>query len=185
MMNVGAGLLTAVLLAGTALGLNARRNSRLERILKDGLSRHGVGRNPEDFHVIFENKCPVSVRVRTIVIVGEHQIAELRYRRPVSQATLFNALGQDRSPPRISIRAHFPAKPDHDDIQVLLPYSGGLWGITIHELRQRALDVTDCWTIVEYPTIFGGSALLRIHFDESTVALVGKKVCEIRQETSN
>jgi hypothetical protein len=62
--------------------------------------------------LISENRLPVEARIRAVVLVGKKSqgYLDLKYVRPVLQAALFNALGQESSPKRIIAGAHFPSE---------------------------------------------------------------------------
>lgn len=179
-VNAAGSLVAASLIALMAFAFNCWRNYKLETLLKVGISEHGMGYNQDDFHVIFENKTAVSIRVRAILLVDKHVgFLELKFRRPVSQASLLNVLAQRTGPEKISIRAHFPFSSEHSDAHLLLPYTGGVWGALKTEIHSRKWDIEKCWVIVEYPTLFGGSALLKVDFSDAATNLVRKVLSEI------
>jgi hypothetical protein len=64
------GVVSGVLLAGTLFMLNWTRNRILESKLRRGFGRCGVGLHDGMFSLIVENRVPIEVRIRTIVLVG-------------------------------------------------------------------------------------------------------------------
>ncbi|MFC1626426.1 hypothetical protein ACFL19_01845 [Pseudomonadota bacterium] len=180
--NVLSGIITAGAIWLLALLWNRQRNKRLEKIISDGVNSHGIGYNQEDFHIIFENKTPVSIRVRTILLMDSHiGFLELKYRRPVSQASLINAIVYADDQAKIDVQAHFPTNADHEDAKLMPPYTGGVWGVEKSQLFERAWEINKCLVIVEYPTILGGSAFMRIEFNESNTNQIVKMIEDLKQ----
>lgn len=185
-INVVSGALVAGLITLAALLYNSRRNTRLEAIISAGVNAHGFGHNEQDFHIIFENKSPVSIRVRTILLMDSHiGFLELKYRRPVSQASLINAIVHAPDTTKIMVKAHFPTDAEHEDAKLLPPYTGGVWGVEIKRLHERDWNINKCLVVVEYPTIFGGSAFLRIEFDSSNTNQIINMIEELKTTTAN
>jgi len=180
--NVLSGIITAVAIWFVALLWNWRRNTRLEKIISNGVNSHGIGYNEEDFHIIFENKAPVSIRVRTILLMDSNiGFLELKYRRPVSQASLINAIVYGNDQTKIEVQAHFPTNADHEDAKLMPPYTGGVWGVEKSRLSERNWEINKCLVVVEYPTIFGGSAFMRIEFKKSNTNQIVKMLEELKQ----
>ena len=176
------GVVSGVLLAGTLFMLNWTRNRILESKLRRGFGRCGVGLHDGMFSLIVENRVPIEVRIRTIVLVGRqgHWQLHLKYWRAGAQAALLNALGHEKSPERIVAGAHFTTE-THDDIAVSLAgFAGGLWGVSYEELLRYSWDVETGWMVIEYPTLFGGSAFLRVQLDPATVSCVQESVARVR-----
>ena len=62
----------------------------------------------------------------------------------------------------------------------LAGFSGGIWGVPYHEVRRQAWSIEDAWMILEYPTLLGGSAFIRVHLDAPTLGLVREAVESVR-----
>lgn len=186
LVNVISGIIVAGLIALVALLYNWQRNKRLEAKISEGVNAHGFGHDQKDFHIIFENKTPVSIRVRTILLMdSDIGFLELKYRRPVSQASLINAIVYACDTTKIEVKAHFPTDANHIDAKLMPPFTGGVWGVEIARLYERDWKINKCLVVVEYPTIFGGSAFLRIEFDESNTNQIIKTLGELKQMTAN
>ncbi|OGB23370.1 MAG: hypothetical protein A3I66_01515 [Burkholderiales bacterium RIFCSPLOWO2_02_FULL_57_36] len=176
-------LVSAAVIALVAYRFNSKRNGELEAMINDGVSSHGMGYNKVDFHIIFENKTPVPLRVRTIALMDRRVgHLELNFRRPVSQASLFNALIHKKDVPKIPIWAHLPFSSDDSDTHVLQAYTGGIWGVQKKEILENEWDIEKCWVVVEYPTLFGGSALLKVQFSQSATELVKSMLATIKAQ---
>jgi hypothetical protein len=170
------GIVSGVLLALVLLAFNYARNRLLERKLRRGFARCGTGLGDGFMSLIVENRLSIAVRVRTVILAGVKGQGrmDLGYMRPIAQAALFNALGQDSSPNRIRVGAHFSTDTNPEAGVELAGFSGGIWGVPYHEVRRQAWSIEDAWMILEYPTLLGGSAFIRVHLDAPTLGLVRK-----------
>jgi hypothetical protein len=177
------GVVSGALLAGTLVLFNWVRNRILESKLRRGFARCGIGLGDGTFTLIIENRLPIEARIRAVVLVGKkgQGYLDLKYMRPVSQAALLNALGQDSSPERIIAGAHFSGEGGGEAGVGLAGFSGGVWGVshTNKDFSQQLWVIEDGWIVLEYPTLFGGSAFIRVHFDPPTLELIRKNIAEV------
>ncbi len=176
------GVLSGALLALAIFLFNWGRNKNLESKLRKGFGRCGVGIGDGTLSLIIENRLPVEVRVRAVVLVGEkgQGYLGLEYVHPISEAALLNALGQSSSPNRIFAGAHFPSEPTSEAGVSLAGFSGGLWTARRIEIQNKSWEIQNGWIALEYPTIFGGSAFLRVHLDPTTLELVRTNIKDVR-----
>jgi hypothetical protein len=179
------GVVSGAFLAFVLFAANGLRNWALERRLWRGFARCGTGIGDSYLTLIIENRLPVAVRIRTVFLVGAKGQGgmELRYMRPISHAALFNALGQASSPRRIPVGAHFSAEVDGESGVALAGFSGGLWGVSYKDVLREPWSIEDAWMILEYPTLLGGSAFIRIHLDSPTLGLVRRAIADVQSET--
>lgn len=180
--GIVSGIASGILLALVLFASNAARNRLLERKLRRGFARCGVGIGDGFMTLIVENHLPIAVRVRSVFLVGAKGQGgmELKYMRPVSHAALFNALGQASSPKRIPVDAHFSGEPDGESGIALAGFSGGLWGVASKEVLREAWSIEEAWMVLEYPTLLGGSAFIRVHLDPPTLGLVRGAIADVR-----
>jgi hypothetical protein len=181
------GIVSGAFLALSLFIANRARNWALERKLRKGFGRCGTGVGDGYLTLIVENRLPVAVRVRTAFLAGAKGQGglELKYMRPVSNAALFNALGQASSPNRIAVSAHFAAEPEGESGITLAGFSGGLWGVSDQDVRREPWSIQDAWMILEYPTLLGGAAFIRVHLDQPTLGLVRRAIADVRGEPTN
>jgi hypothetical protein len=181
------GIVSGAFLALSLFIANRVRNWSLERKLRKGFARCGTGIGDGYMTLVVENRLPVAVRVRTVFLVGAKGQGglELKYMRPVSNAALFNALGQSSSPKRISVESHFTTEPEGESGVTLAGFSGGLWGVSYGEVLREAWSIQDAWMILEYPTLLGGVAFIRVHLDLPTLGLVRRAIADVRGERGN
>jgi len=195
-INYAASFFTAVTIAIIAFAWNLYRNKKLEKNLENGISNSGGGLNYDslkdegEISVIIENKSPVTIRVRKVLALGAEGQGYLifNYSKRVSDAALMNAMAQEKGPKRIKITSHFPDEHDSNEYIVLTAYTGAVWSIDlkeIKEIKEKRGFIRDFWVIFEYPTIFGGSSLLRVHASEHTLNIIRNNAYELRKMSDN
>ena len=143
----------------------------------------------ERFYLVVENNLPIEVRIWAVVLVGRegHWQLHLKYLRPaapgpIAHAALLNAIGHDKHPTRIVAGAHFSTEVDPRVAVSLAGFTGGLWGVEYEEFHKRQWEIEGGWMVVEYPTLFGGSAYFRLSLDPATIRGIKDMVSRIRSE---
>lgn len=176
------GIASGAFLALSLFVANAIRNRRLESKLRRGFARCGTGVGDGYLTLIVENRVPLAVRVRTIYLAGAQGQGgmQLQFMRSVSNAALFNALGHPSRPEKIDVSSHFAAEAEGESGVTLAGFSGGLWGIGYASVLRKPWSIQDGWMILEYPTLLGRTAFMRVHLDQPTLGLVRNAVVSVQ-----
>jgi hypothetical protein len=52
--------------------------------------------------------------------------------------------------------------------------------VPYRDVRRETWAIEDAWMILEYPTLLGGSAFIRVHVDGPTLGLIRDAVARVR-----
>jgi hypothetical protein len=146
------------------------RNVRLEKGLKRGISPNGIGVGYNTgtkegfFDIQINNLSNVTIRVRKVVLVAaeEQGHVELEYAKEkgIYQTPLLNQILQPGFK-RTHLAKGFTDTAETRDYVKLPPNTMAIWQIGPKRLRDKKWFARDIIVAVEYPTIFGNTALIK------------------------
>lgn len=179
--SLTASLLAAVAIAMAAWSLSWLRNWRLEGRLTNALTADGVGISYDrksrrgSLFLQVRNEADAIIRVRSIVLIMDKFFLELhpRNNQQFSQDPLLNAMMSPTFRRRwLSKEALLEDGNAH--AQLLPPLTTATWELEHASLAQRAWKLQRVHMAIEYTTLFGNVALIRVQPKAQLVAAVKK-----------
>jgi len=189
-LDTGAALAAAGILAGLVWLVNIIRNQRLETALGAALSTNGIGvaydahGKPSEFNVQVSNHSAAMIRVRSFVVVTDSFHISLRpaSKDAFSQNPLDNAVLQPKFARRAITRGSIP----DDEIagsMLLPPLCLGLWKVEAGSLGKREIEISHAFLVFEYPNLFGKSTLARIRISGKKLELLKSRLEEVNNSS--
>ncbi len=165
--NTLANVLAAVIGGGAVFVWNRYRNVRLEGTLRTAFVQHGIAMTAQGFGIAVHNRTPVTILVRKITVWGgeEQGSIKLNYEGPTGEVGLEHE-GDGRTLPRVLFWSTLDNYDEDRGFVIMPPHTGGTWVIRHELLTRPSWFFTRCVMILEYPTMFGGRALLRVEANE-------------------
>ncbi len=162
-------ILAAAAIATAAWAFSWLRNHRLENRLADSLSANGIGMsfNPAtltaEFSLQVHNYADATIRVRSVVFIADRFHIELRPRkdRTLFQTPLSNEILAPKFRRRLLSKGVL--EDDGNPHAMLLPAKTmAIWEIDPTTLAQRKWKLEKVYMAIEYTTLFGNVALIRV-----------------------
>lgn len=189
-----ANLIAASILALVAWFFSLLRNSRLERKLEEGISPNGIGTGYDpisregSFSLQIHNYSHVSVRVHQVILLAAEGQAHIQMEydreRGVYQTPLLNEVLQPDFSKKHLAKGF--SDNEYDGIYINMPpKTMGIWHVNPKRLGERKWFIREVFFVIEYPTIFGNSALVKLQANEDTLKSIREnfsRVCKCVRE---
>lgn len=155
------------------------RNCRLETSLSKAVSSNGVGVGFDpstcegSFNIQIHNYSTSTIRVRSLVMVADKFHIELQpsLERTIYQTPLSNEIVRPKFARQyLSMGSLAPDNNPH--AMLLPPKTMGVWEALPQVIGTREWVIEKIYMVVEYATVFGNSALVRIQLDGATLQAV-------------
>ncbi len=187
-------LLAATLLAIFLWVISWVRNTSLERTLKDGIKPEGTiigydqGTKKGSFSVRVNNYSNVNINIRKVLLVGaeeqEHIVLEYDDNEGVSQTLLVNKLLKGNFKGTHFFRGLSDSEKTNEFIQ-MPPFTSAMWKIKPEILSHKKWFARELIFAVEYPTIFGNTALVIIKGNEKHLKKINKSLNNVINSVHN
>jgi len=155
------------------------RNRRLESSLAKAINPNGIGVNfdPEtckgSFSLQIHNYSTSAIRVRAVVMLADKFHVELR---PAVNKSIYQTPMSNEAVRKKFRRQHLSKNvllPDDNPHAMLLPSKTmGVWEVDSDVIGSREWVINRVYMVVEYATVFGNAALVRIKFDEGSLKMI-------------
>ena len=175
--NIVASVATAVLVWLALWSYTVIRNLKLEKKLMNAIDPNGVGiqfdpiNRIAEFTLQIHNYTNASIRIRGVVLMADKFHIELTPTDKIYQTPLSNEMTRDKFP-RLYLSKGVLGDDNNKNSMLLQAKTMGVWKKDLNEMSPRDWKIGKVFIVIEYGTLFGNSALIRVEAGPSCLKLV-------------
>lgn len=188
--NLIAGVCTAILFAFITFLYSYFRNKKLVNKLEKSVLTDGIGitydkdKNIANFNIQLFNYSKVDIRIRDVMLLaGEKQgyiTMVFDDKCGLSQNPLINKMLIDDFS-EITLNKSFQSENTIPNVITLPSHTSGVWELKDKNVidEKKNWDIRNLYIIVEYPTLFGNTSLIRIEANERILKTIRESFSRI------